>query len=144
MKVTHLWVFLYTKWIIWISTNCQPKVINWDYSVSWRTFEYIQLTHWSFRCSGDFKFGQAHLKHHIWFELHILPHHNKCSSCWTYVSQIKICCFRVNPGALICAGWYVLNFTMSAWNKAFWYHHVVAGRVSAKCGTIISNNVNIV
>ena len=130
MEVTHLRIFLDAKRVIWVSTNCQTKVIHRDYSVSRGTFKHVQFAHGWLGCSCYFEFRKAHLEHHVRFKLHILSHHDKRSCSRSDIAQVKVCSLSFYPIYLVSSRRNVLNFTVSARNKTLRDDHVIARRMS--------------
>jgi hypothetical protein len=125
MEVTHLRVFLDAECIVWVATNRQSKFVNRNDSVPRGALEHIQLTHRLLGRSDDFKFTQAHLKHHVRLQLHFRSDHDECACCGPDVPQVKVGDFSIGLRVGVRLS-DKLNFTMASGYEAFRDYHVVA------------------
>jgi hypothetical protein len=138
MEIAHLWVILYTKRIIWISSNSQSIFIYSNNPVSRRSFKHMQFNQTLFRCLHYSKLTQSHLEHHVLLQHYFCSHHQERASSWPNVSHEE-------PWlVLVWILWTKLELTMTSRNKTFWYHNVIWCRMTTHRSTILSNDVDIV
>lgn len=143
MEVTHLRVFLDAECIVGVATNRQSKLVNRNDSVPRGALEHIQFAHRLLGRSDDFEFTKAHLKHHVGLQMHFRSNHDKRACGGPNVPQVKVGDFSIGlrVGVRLCDK---LNFTVASGYEALRDYHIVARRVAAKSGPVVTYDVHIV